>query len=105
MNIKLSVDSENEVQLDKHAKDSKLFFVAFLREIIHLILAQNIPENAAVNLSKVYILKNAKKTCKPNNSDLNRDWNTLFRSTADKDDEQNNLLAESNSNDIEETVT
>ena len=28
----------------------------------------------AVNLSKTYILKNAKKTCKPNNRDLNRDW-------------------------------
>ena len=31
--------------------------------------------------------------------------NTLFRSTGDKDDEQNNLIAESKSNDIEETVT
>ena len=29
---------------------------------------------AAVNLSKIYFLKNAKKTCKPNNRDLNRDW-------------------------------
>ena len=28
---------------------------------------------AAVILSKVYFLKNAKKTCKPNNRDLNRD--------------------------------
>ena len=28
---------------------------------------------AAVNLSKIYFLKNAKKTCKPNNRDLNRD--------------------------------
>ena len=28
----------------------------------------------AVNLSKIYFLKNAKKTCKPNNPDLNRDW-------------------------------
>ena len=27
----------------------------------------------AVNLSKIYFLKNAKKTCKPNNRDLNRD--------------------------------
>ena len=32
------------------------------------------PEIAAVNLSKIYFLKNAKKTCKPNNRDLNRDW-------------------------------
>ena len=29
----------------------------------------------------------------------------LFRSTGDKDDEQNNLNAESNSNDIQETGT
>ena len=28
---------------------------------------------AAVNLSKNYFLKNAKKTCKPSNRDLNRD--------------------------------
>ena len=32
-------------------------------------------EIAAVDLSKIYFLKNAKKTCKPNNSDLNCDWN------------------------------
>ena len=31
-------------------------------------------EIAAVDLSKIYFLKNAKKTCKPNNCDLNRDW-------------------------------
>ena len=30
-------------------------------------------ENATVNLSKIYLLKNAKKTCKPNNLDLNGD--------------------------------
>ena len=29
-------------------------------------------EIAAVNLSKNYLLKNAKKACKPNNRDLNR---------------------------------
>ena len=29
---------------------------------------------AAVNLSKIYFLKNAKRTCKPNNRDWNRDW-------------------------------
>ena len=28
-------------------------------------------EIAAVELSKIYFLKNAKKTCKPNNRDLN----------------------------------
>ena len=31
---------------------------------------------AAVNLSKIYFLKNAKKTCKRNNHDLNQDWIT-----------------------------
>ena len=31
-------------------------------------------EIAAVDLSKIYFLKNTKKTCKPNNRDLNRDW-------------------------------
>ena len=31
-------------------------------------------EIAAVNLSKIYFLKNAKKTCIPKNRDLNRDW-------------------------------
>ena len=31
-------------------------------------------EIAAVNLSKIFFLKNAKKTCKPNNRDLNHDW-------------------------------
>ena len=31
-------------------------------------------EIAAVDLSKIYFLKNAKKTCKPNNRDLNRNW-------------------------------
>ena len=31
-------------------------------------------EIAAVDLSKIYFMKNAKKTCKPNNRDLTRDW-------------------------------
>ena len=31
-------------------------------------------EIAAVILSKIYFLKNAKKTYKPNNRDLNRAW-------------------------------
>ena len=30
-------------------------------------------EIATVDLPKIYFLKNAKKTCKPNNRDLNRD--------------------------------
>ena len=38
-------------------------------------------EIAAVDLSKIYFLKNAKKTCKSNNRDLNRDWiNTSSKS-------------------------
>ena len=35
-------------------------------------------ENAAVDLSKIYFLKNTKKTCKPNNLDLNRDWISII---------------------------
>ena len=31
-------------------------------------------EIAVVDLSKIYFLKNAMKTCKPNNRNLNRDW-------------------------------
>ena len=34
-------------------------------------------EIAAVNLSKIYFLKKAKKSCKPNNRDLNRDWKNV----------------------------
>ena len=29
-------------------------------------------------LQKIYFLNSAKKTCKPNNHDLNRDWNIIF---------------------------
>ena len=32
-----------------------------------------VKEIAAANLSEMYFLKNPKKTCKPNNHDLNRD--------------------------------
>ena len=35
-------------------------------------------ETDALNLSKIFFLKNAKKTCKPNNRDLNRDWITFY---------------------------
>ena len=34
-------------------------------------------EITAVNLLKICLLKNAKKTCKPNNHDVNRDWITF----------------------------
>ena len=33
-----------------------------------------VKEIAAVNLSKIYFLKNTKKECKPNNPDLNHNW-------------------------------
>ena len=38
-----------------------------------------VQEIAAVNLSKNYFLKNAKKKCKPNNRDLNREWITFLQ--------------------------
>ena len=43
----------------------------------------DVHEIAAINLSKIYFLKNVKKTCKPNNRDLNCDWisNDLFEET------------------------
>ena len=31
-------------------------------------------EIVSVSLSKIFFLKSAKKTCKPNNRDLNHDW-------------------------------
>ena len=43
-------------------------------------------EIAAVDLSKIYFLKNAQKTCKPNNRDLNRDWKMASK-TVHKDEE------------------
>ena len=39
------------------------------------------------------------------NNVINIISNILFRGTGDKDGKRNNLIAESNSNDIEETVT
>ena len=33
-----------------------------------------IHEIAAVDVSKTNLLKNTKKTCKPSNHDINRDW-------------------------------
>ena len=38
-------------------------------------------EIAPVDLSKIYFLKNAKKTCKPSNRDLNRDWKSTYQNT------------------------
>ena len=38
-------------------------------------------EIAVVNLSKIYFLKNAKKTCKPNKRDLNCDWKKKIHTT------------------------
>ena len=38
-------------------------------------------EIAAVDLSKIYFLKNAKKTCKPNDRNLNRDCIKILKLT------------------------
>ena len=48
------------------AKTAELYKVTVVKKFY-------VHEIAAVNLSKIYFLKNAKKTCKPNNCDLNRD--------------------------------
>ena len=48
------------------AKTAEVYKVAVVKRFY-------LPESAAVNLSKIYFLKNAKKTCKPNNRDLNHD--------------------------------
>ena len=42
-----------------------------------------VQEIVAVNLSKIYFPKNAKKTSKPNNRDLNRDWTNCFENKLD----------------------
>ena len=47
-----------------------------LRKLVHeksYVQEIYVHEIAAVNLSKIYLLKNAKKTFKPNNRDLNCD--------------------------------
>ena len=36
-------------------------------------------EIAVESLSKIYLLKNAKKICKPNNCNLNRNWIKFLR--------------------------
>ena len=43
------------------------------KSCVRKILRTRIHEIAAVDLSKIYFQKNAMKTCKPNNRDLNRD--------------------------------
>ena len=32
----------------------------------------------AIDFSNIYLLKNIKKTCKPNNRDSNHDWNKKY---------------------------
>ena len=49
------------------AKTAELSKVAVVKKFY-------VHEIVAVNLSKLYFLKNSKETCKPNNRDLNRDW-------------------------------
>ena len=48
------------------AKTAKVYKVAVVKKFY-------VHEIVAVNLSKLYFLKNSKKTRKPNNCDLNRD--------------------------------
>ena len=45
------------------------------QKLVHEVAVEKIyvHEIAAVNLSELNCLKNVKKTCKPNNRDLNRD--------------------------------
>ena len=53
-----------------------------LQKVVYEVAAMKrfyVHEIAAVNLSKIYFLKNTKKTCKPNNCDLNRDWITYLK--------------------------
>ena len=47
------------------------FYVIFTKKFY-------VSEIAAVDLSKIFFLKNAKKTCKLNNRDLNNDWIIYF---------------------------
>ena len=48
------------------AKTAEVYKVAVVKKFY-------LHEITAVNLSKIYFLETAKKTCKPNNRDLNRD--------------------------------
>ena len=48
------------------AKTAEVYKVAVVKKFY-------VHEIVAVNLSKLYFLKNSKKTCKPNDRDLNRD--------------------------------
>ena len=50
----------------------KMKILQILQKLVHEKFYLH--EIAAVNLSKIYLLKNTKKTCKRNNRDLNRDW-------------------------------
>ena len=55
-----------------------------LRKLVHeksYVQEIYVHEIAAVNLSKIYLLKNAKKTFKPNNRDLNCDLMKTFLKT------------------------
>ena len=49
----------------------KMKILQILQKLVHEKFYLH--EIAAVNLSKIYLLKNTKKTCEPNNRDLNRD--------------------------------
>ena len=65
-------------------KEKRIFKVAILNTKWRQQIPQKfvyeqfyVYEIAAVNLSKIYSLENAKKKCKPNNCDLNRDWTSI----------------------------
>ena len=49
----------------------KMKILQILQKLVHEKFYLH--EIATVNLSKIYLLKNTKKTCEPNNRDLNRD--------------------------------
>ena len=64
----------------KEQLQHKLRIFVIKRKIKRLQITQNlvyekfyVHETAAVDLLKIYFLKNAMKTCKPNNRDSNRD--------------------------------
>ena len=57
----------------KKNEDCKSHKKICVQKILRTQKKFHIHEISAINLSKIYFLKNAKKTCKPNNHDFN-DW-------------------------------
>ena len=48
-----------------------------IKKVHRRCLLVYVHEIAAVDVSKIYFLENAKKTCNPNTCNLNRDWITV----------------------------